>query len=274
MSQGANTVGNAVDMSLSRQVQLATIARIRHTYTRYDQLLREVSWMEARRQVEHICLAKLVEWRGEHDNDPEELEEVLRETIVIDEDDSDDDQGNEADGESDSDIEIVQQTIAPKDLRVDPNEAEWLPRRSGQTNHKTNTLPAAMRARWQNARNAGAPGHSQLVNPHEIVSVPLDRQGKAPRSIIENGVTYTRVSKTMEETSKFADHLRFLLILNLLIRNHHRLIFQDCAVILSNLVHNRTASHLTMILGKPSILLFHHDTNLHLTVCFVTVRCQ
>lgn len=192
ISQGANTVGNAVDMSLSRQVQLATIARIRHTYTRYDQLLREVSWPEARRQVEHVSLAKLVEWRGEHDNDPEELEEVLRETIVIDEDDdSADEGGNDADGESDSDIEIVQQTIAPKDLQVDPNETRW---RGGQFQHVGNTLPAAMRARWQNARNGGPPNRTHVRTASGTVSVPLDRLGKAPRRIVENGVTYTRVS--------------------------------------------------------------------------------
>ncbi|GAB7348429.1 hypothetical protein MBLNU459_g6852t1 [Dothideomycetes sp. NU459] len=194
--EGANTVGNANHMPLSRKVQLATIARIRHTYTTYDKLLREVGWLNARKQVEQICLAKIVEWRGEHDNDPEELEEVLRETIVIDEDDIDDEQAN-ADDESDSSMELVQQTVAPNDLSVDPNEAEWPSVRFGNTRvvqGVNNTLPAAVRARWQIAQKAGQRSYSRAEAMSGLVSIPLDHRGNAPRNIVENGVTYTRAS--------------------------------------------------------------------------------
>ena len=109
--KGSGRVGTASNMDLPRRVQLATSARIRHKYTDYDQLLRAFDWSYARAEVEPHCLRKLIEWRGENaTEDDGVLEEIVRETIVID-DDSDDDvgmhtAGSEADDE-DSDNESV-----------------------------------------------------------------------------------------------------------------------------------------------------------------------
>ena len=76
-------------MSLVRRVQLAVTAHIRHVYTDYDFLLKIVTWPEARRQVEKLCLDRLILWRGD-DEDPNAMEDILREVIVIPDDDEDD----------------------------------------------------------------------------------------------------------------------------------------------------------------------------------------
>ena len=78
-----------------RRAQLAVIAHIRHTYTDYDALLRQVQYNEARRRVEKPCLDRLIRWRGD-DDDAGDMEDVLREVIVIpDDDEEDNDEGNE-----------------------------------------------------------------------------------------------------------------------------------------------------------------------------------
>jgi hypothetical protein len=69
-------------MSLSRRVQLAVVAHIRHTYTRYSHILRQTSWENARKAVESLCLGILVRWRGDEVTGPDRLDEVLREIIV------------------------------------------------------------------------------------------------------------------------------------------------------------------------------------------------
>ncbi|KAK3387061.1 hypothetical protein B0H63DRAFT_147874 [Podospora didyma] len=98
-------VGLAPNIPLSRRVQLAVLAHIRHTHTRYDELLRETTWGNARRAVEPVCLDVLVKWRGDEENGRDELDEILREVIVISDSESDDDgddDGDDDDGEDES----------------------------------------------------------------------------------------------------------------------------------------------------------------------------
>ncbi|KLU91195.1 hypothetical protein MAPG_09717 [Magnaporthiopsis poae ATCC 64411] len=98
------TVGLAANITLSRRVQLAVLAHIRHTHTRYDQLLREVGWSNARKAVESVCLDFLVKWRGDEETGRDQLDEILREIIVIsDSEDSDTDSDGDSDA-SDDDI--------------------------------------------------------------------------------------------------------------------------------------------------------------------------
>jgi hypothetical protein len=94
--KGQKKVGTANELPLVRRAQLSVVAHVRHVYTRYDKLLREVGYREARAQVEHPTLRKLVEWRGDDDNTSGDnkhgLEEVMREVIVLsDAEDSEDD---------------------------------------------------------------------------------------------------------------------------------------------------------------------------------------
>ena len=73
-------------LSLPRRAQLAVVAHIRHTYTDYDKLLRQVPYLSARQMVERATLDKLADWRGENDEEPNVMEDILREVIVIPED--------------------------------------------------------------------------------------------------------------------------------------------------------------------------------------------
>lgn len=133
--EGSQRVGTNPMLELPRRVQLATIARIRHTYTDYDRLLRAFEWKEARHLVEPTCLNKLIEWRGEQDEeDDDELEEIVRETIVIDDDENEparngseaDDEDSAADADqgyaSDTSLEISHKPAAAEDLGAESHD--------------------------------------------------------------------------------------------------------------------------------------------------------
>ncbi len=90
-------VGLAPDVSLSRRVSLAVLAHIRHSHTRYDQLLRETSWQNARKAVESLCLDILAKWRGDEETGRDQLDEILREVIVISDSESDSDDDEDSD---------------------------------------------------------------------------------------------------------------------------------------------------------------------------------
>ncbi|KAL2170517.1 hypothetical protein VTG60DRAFT_4803 [Thermothelomyces hinnuleus] len=94
-------VGLAADITLSRRVQLAVLAHIRHNHTRYDQLLKETSYVNARKAVESLCLDILVKWRGDEETGRDQLDEILREVIVIS--DSESDESDEEDDDEDED---------------------------------------------------------------------------------------------------------------------------------------------------------------------------
>ncbi|UNI24793.1 hypothetical protein JDV02_010516 [Purpureocillium takamizusanense] len=81
--KGEPPVGLSADMTLARRVQLAVLAHIRHSHTRYDELLKEMQWIDARRIVQSTCLDFLVKWRGDEETGRDQLEEILREVVVI-----------------------------------------------------------------------------------------------------------------------------------------------------------------------------------------------
>ncbi|MCJ1312829.1 hypothetical protein MMC25_006505 [Agyrium rufum] len=86
--QDTGRVGTASELSLARRVQLAVVAHIRHMYTDYDHLLRHVDWQTARAMVEQRSLDIIARWMNE-DDDPDAVEDILREVIVIPDDDDD-----------------------------------------------------------------------------------------------------------------------------------------------------------------------------------------
>ncbi|KAJ0378108.1 hypothetical protein COL26b_003534 [Colletotrichum chrysophilum] len=98
--KGELVVGLQQELSLSRRVQLAVLAHIRHNHTRYDELLRETSWHNARRATEQLCLDILVKWRGDDENGRNQLDEILREVVVLSDDSDDEDSGEEPDSDS------------------------------------------------------------------------------------------------------------------------------------------------------------------------------
>ncbi|TWU74070.1 hypothetical protein ED733_004011 [Metarhizium rileyi] len=92
-AKGEAPVGFSSDIPLARRVQLAVLAHIRHSHTRYDELLKEAGWQAARKAVETLCLDILVKWRGDEETGRDQLDEILREVVVIS--DSEDDSSDE-----------------------------------------------------------------------------------------------------------------------------------------------------------------------------------
>ncbi|KAK7978295.1 hypothetical protein PG996_004340 [Apiospora saccharicola] len=98
---GEYKVGMALELPLARRVQLAALAHIRHTHTRYDKLLRETTWANARKAVEQTCLDVIVKWRGDEETGRDQLDEILREVIEIsDSEDGSDDDSSDAEAAS------------------------------------------------------------------------------------------------------------------------------------------------------------------------------
>ena len=107
-----------------RRAQLAVIAHIRHTYTEYDSLLKQVPYNEARRRVEKPSLDRLILWRGD-DDDAGDMDDVLREVIVIPDDDEEDAEGEKMqeslrtlprEPERESSVEYISET----DMQIQP----------------------------------------------------------------------------------------------------------------------------------------------------------
>ncbi|KAK5717897.1 hypothetical protein LTR15_008739 [Elasticomyces elasticus] len=208
--KGTDRVGNSQNISLPRRVQLATIARVRHAHTDYDQLLRAFGWAAARAQVEPHTLAKLIEWRGEQDDEEDgELEEIVRETIVIDDDDDDD--GNsiiEIDSDSDGSVEIVHQGVVDNDFgaesaddgsrrrvldRYRPREQQQQQQDLRQAIARQKIIDAKQRIRTGAPPRAALPAMREIVLPPDAnghvgrVMVQPDENGRMPTDIIVDG---------------------------------------------------------------------------------------
>ncbi|KUI67238.1 hypothetical protein VM1G_03422 [Cytospora mali] len=98
--QGQPVVGMVQSLPLSRRVQLAVLAHIRHNHTRYDRLLKEADYTTARKVVEKHCLDILVRWRGDEETGRDQFDEILREVVVLS-DDSDESSSDEDESSTD-----------------------------------------------------------------------------------------------------------------------------------------------------------------------------
>ncbi|KAK5947077.1 hypothetical protein PMZ80_001223 [Knufia obscura] len=109
---GDNRVGTAEEIPLVRRAQLSVVAHIRHCYTNYDKLLRQVPYNEARHMVEKTTLRKLVEWRGDENDKTEAsrraVDDAVREVVVLSDEE-----------ESESELEEGQ-VVEGKDMKVEP----------------------------------------------------------------------------------------------------------------------------------------------------------
>ena len=88
---------------------MAVLAHIRHVHTRYDDLLKETSWQNARKVVESLCLDTLVKWRGDEETGRDQLDEILREVVVISDSEADD-----SDAESTDDTSVEEVAASPE----------------------------------------------------------------------------------------------------------------------------------------------------------------
>lgn len=114
---------------MPRRVQLAVVAHIRHVYTNYDRLLRTGTYHAARAQIEQKCLDQLVQWRGDGEDGSNDMEEILREVIVIsdDEDDDADSITNSSLVRRDSSVEVISSHALANDVQVRPVDYRYEP---------------------------------------------------------------------------------------------------------------------------------------------------
>lgn len=131
-------VGLCEELPLSRRVQLAVLAHIRHTHTRYDQLLRETKWEHARKIVEKLCLDIIVRWRGDEETGRDQLDEILREVVVISDSDDEDDLDESEQEPTESSSDDSQEKAQPQPQVVTPGE---LVDRRASLDHPTREIP-------------------------------------------------------------------------------------------------------------------------------------
>lgn len=76
-------------------------------------LLRETTWINARKAVEPVCLDVLVKWRGDEETGRDQLDEILREVVIItdsegeEDDDMTDDEEDDETSDDDDDGETT-----------------------------------------------------------------------------------------------------------------------------------------------------------------------
>ncbi|KAK5091534.1 hypothetical protein LTS08_005295 [Lithohypha guttulata] len=109
---GDRKVGTAEEIPLVRRAQLSVVAHIRHSYTNYDRLLRQLPYNDARHAVEKATLQKLVEWRGDENDKTEDsrkaVDDAVREIVVLSDEES-----------SESEIEEGQ-VLENEDVKTEP----------------------------------------------------------------------------------------------------------------------------------------------------------
>lgn len=209
-------VGTASNIDLSRRIQLAVLARIRHTYTDYDVLLKTFDWVYCRKEVEPVCLKKLLEWRGETASD-EGLEEIIAETMLLDEQSDAPRRARKSGGRrvsgydtagdaSDASIEVSHHVAVAHDLRPEsPYErnhgyfsAQRAPVQSYAERH--DLARAKIQAARANLQYQPPPqptqnyAQYQPVEQVDRIHVPTDGHGQAPSQIMIGGKVLRRVS--------------------------------------------------------------------------------
>ena len=204
--KGKGHVGTVANLSLVRRAQLAVIAHIRHTYTDYDALLKQVQYNEARRRVEKPCLDRLIRWRGD-DHDAEDMEDVLREVIVIpDDDDDDNDEGPESKeslriqpGETERDSSV--EYISEADMQIRPVDYSNINRTIERGDSYSPELEQEIQYLGRNKIHHGRQGQYDQqtldrmgTHRQRVYKEALDRRDKYPETPnIFNGDSFTSV---------------------------------------------------------------------------------
>ena len=165
---------------MPRRVNLAVVAHIRHNYTNYDQLFRiGLKKHEARRGVEQFTLDKLVSWRGEEDDDEDPIfEDVLREVVVISDDEDED---NEDSVYETSEQHTPAQQPLPEQLQSVPidltlseeseSEDDEIYRRTSGVRRRNLTQNESRETREGQERHAR---WEQAINRHKHNPLPAD----------------------------------------------------------------------------------------------------
>ncbi|KAL8873216.1 MAG: hypothetical protein Q9174_001280 [Haloplaca sp. 1 TL-2023] len=116
--KGKSKVGTAADQPFVKRVNLAVGAHIRHSHTPYDKLLKQHDYLRARAIVQPITLDKIIEWRDEKD-DPDAMEDILREVIVIS-DDEDEQYSDDTFTDREDSVEVISDQDITNTVHVQP----------------------------------------------------------------------------------------------------------------------------------------------------------
>ncbi|RDA89941.1 hypothetical protein CP533_0293 [Ophiocordyceps camponoti-saundersi (nom. inval.)] len=177
---GEKAVGRTENLTLSRRVQLAVLAHIRHNHTLYDDLLKRMPWNVARKAVQPDCLDILVKWRGDEESGRDQLDEILREVVIISDSEDEDSTEDSTDGTSVN-------SSAPA-----PSDAENMHRRLPLTDAGSTTVTAGggrndrrgferYRRAWEDAvRRSGETRHDAAGSFHDGVGAAF-RDAPEPR---------------------------------------------------------------------------------------------
>lgn len=91
------------------------LAHIRHVHTNYDELLKDgvTEWRDARKLVQAPCLDTLVKWRGDDETGRDQLDDFIKEVVVISDSSSSESDSDDDPASSDSRLNPrAQQTMA------------------------------------------------------------------------------------------------------------------------------------------------------------------
>lgn len=151
---------------------MAVLAHIRHNHTRYDELLKEVGWENARKVVEEICFDVLVKWRGDEETGRDQLDELLREVVVISDSESDEDDYDEDESSSTS-----LSDVAPA-AGEDPVPAKAATYRRGDSRPRIHHAGRKSKLARKDRRAAmnSQRGFSRYQAAHERAQATLDRK--------------------------------------------------------------------------------------------------
>ncbi|CAK7232606.1 hypothetical protein SCUCBS95973_008315 [Sporothrix curviconia] len=143
----------------------------------------ETSYANARRAVEQLCLDVLVKWRGDEENGRDQLDEILREVIVISDSEGEDDDGEDEEADSSG--------VESGDLAAEPS---YLTYPATRTTHYDENVPVLGQPHrpymqdeyvahqtihwmcslwalphWANTKPDGAMSHYTLSNGHQAI---------------------------------------------------------------------------------------------------------
>lgn len=200
--KGQNKVGTANELTLVRRAQLSVVAHIRHLYTNYDRLLRTVGYHDARGKVEAPTLKKLVEWRGDDENGKKVLEDVMKEVVIITDDENSDDEAEpEEHGETLNINELHEKQTAyshplsPGDLDypevLNDDGYRYMPMRRKLPEKRYSDEARYRDAAWDRARREFREDPTSLQPIRPMEDYPEDRYYDPPRFAHEPA-TYTR----------------------------------------------------------------------------------
>lgn len=188
--EGTERVGNAKELTLARRVQLAVGAYIRHRYTDYDKYLKLYGWQESRFLVNDPVYEKMKEWQGEADCG-NELEEIFREILVIDDDDEDEDEDDSgsSDGDGayyrDDSLEIVSSHATAHELQPEYDHSTQLPLENSSARPAPRShfhAQSAQQVDLTNSYNSYSHGPRQHLHRAEAIIQPQHPYAIAPQS--------------------------------------------------------------------------------------------